>query len=118
MTGKGNKRISLQLSHKKPQLGIENYISQCFINISDFESIDSEYEPRMLVPTDDFALGHWMKSTLHIINHAPQHRSKISVWNAINLHVRKRLIEVGLGTDNLYNHRYNKSTFKMNNVCL
>ena len=56
----------------------------------------------MMVPIDDFALGHWMKSTLHMINHIPQHRSRIPVWDAINLHVRERLIEVGLGTANLY----------------
>ena len=49
----------------------------------------------MLAPIEDFALGHWMKPTLHIMNHGLQQRSKVSLWNAINSHVHDRLIAVG-----------------------
>ncbi|XP_065217856.1 uncharacterized protein LOC135843772 [Planococcus citri] len=55
---------------------------------------NKQYKLEKLVPMEDFALGHWMKTTLHIINYIPLSVSKIPLWKAINSHVNARLIKL------------------------
>ena len=73
------------------------FYTQHLYKISGSNPEDKEYHLQMLVPIEDFALGHWKKTTLNIVNHKPQHKSKVSLWNAVNSHIRSRLIDVSLG---------------------
>ncbi|XP_065219056.1 uncharacterized protein LOC135844670 [Planococcus citri] len=55
---------------------------------------ERNYHLIRLVPKEDFALGHWIKTTLHIINYSLQHKSKVHLWELINSHIRFRLIKL------------------------
>ena len=69
-------------------------------------SENKEYELQRLVPTEDFALRHWMITTFHMINYAPQHKSKVSLWNAINSHVHDRIVQAQVGEIHLQTEKF------------
>ena len=73
-----------------------------YIKLSDANLEYREYELRMLAPSEDFALDHWKKTTFHMINYAPQHKSKVAVWNAINSYVHSKSIQVRIRTKNTF----------------
>ncbi|XP_065203967.1 uncharacterized protein LOC135834057 [Planococcus citri] len=53
-----------------------------------------QYELEMLVPSTDFALGHWKKATYHMINYAPLHGWGTYLWRNITAYVSGKLIQL------------------------